>query len=730
MSSALRAPSTEHHAAAGAVTHPTAPVVLEAPRDPTPAARVPGRRRTLLSLRWIVPGVAAGVLAGALMFAGSAWERDSQSVLLREVEARLVLEARHLALTSAAALLDPFPELTLQPFLRDLMRSRPDLESVIVLDRAGLVLGHPSTDRLGQSYVAPSGLTPVASQVPLQAGEALEEDRALLVARSPVRIPSGEIVGTAIVRMHRSYLEAAVEETRQRRTLLTTALLGLGAFAMVISMVLLLRPVGRLRSGIERLGRGDLDTPIAIRDRTEFGMLADTLNRMAVEIREAQRQSLERERLAREMELARNLQRSLLPSRSYEAADFVLVGSQAAAAEVGGDYFDVVPLDGGRVGFAIADVSGKGMGGCLVMTMLSALLRGLRDLHPSPAGLLVAIDRSLSASLPRGGFVTMTYGTLDPACGEVTLASAGHLPAIIYRAASAAVEWKRATAPPVGALRRGGLATLLTDERITLGPGDLLVQITDGYQEAPAPGTGETFEFARIEAVIKHHGHEGPEAVIRALDQAVAAWAGEGPARDDQTVLVVGCTGRPDGAVRTPVDSIGMDLSEPLALLARLEQNPTRLALEGSLDELPRIRGWLRERLAGRPLLPGTEPLLENALYEACANIIEHGLAGRRPTPVDLWWMLAPAAGADSRAELFVIRDHGAPFDPSRPSATDLDDPQARRRGRGLGLAMIHRIMTRVAYAGGTPEGNLTILMFDPARLSAMEGGLTGDRTA
>ena len=733
--------------APGAPTAPKGPAAPAAlPRTPAVPTHQPStiaephrmsadaRRRTgpRFSLRWIVPGVAAALLAAALLLAGTTWERDSQSVLVREVEARLVLEARHLALVSTGALLDPFPELTLQPLVRDMLRGRPDLESAVVLDRAGTVQGHPQSDALRQAYAAPPGLAPIASRVPLGVGERLEGDLRRLVAISPVRVASGERIGTAIVTMRRAYLDALAAQSRQRRLILTAVLLAVGTLVMLLSIALLLRPVNTLRRGIERLGRGDLETPIRLRDHTEFGMLAETLNHMAVELREAQRLALEKGRLAREMELARNLQRSLLPASRHDVGKCVLVGAQEAATEVGGDYFDVVPLEDGRMGFAIADVAGKGLGGCLIMTMLSALLRGLRDRYPSPSDLLVAIDQSLRGSLPRGGFVTMTYGTLDPETGTISLASAGHLPAIVYRAATASIEWHRAKAVPIGALRKGGIESMLVDEPLALEPGDLLVQITDGYSEAPAADTGEGFDFTRIEATIRRHGAEGPEVVIRALDQAVRAWA-PGPARDDQTILVVGRHPAPVDEEAPGAPQPGSRLSEPLALIQRLEREGGGLSLRPRLEDLARIRGWLRERAAGQPLDPGAERLIVSALYETCANLIEHGLQGRRPTPVDVWWLLATGEATTAREpgdrEVFVVRDRGTSFDPTTTHA-GLDNSLIRERRRGLGLEMIQRITTRIAYAGGTPEGNVTVLEFDPRRLRDFEGGPIDERTA
>src|SRR6185503_9757377 len=159
-------------------------------------------------------------------------------------------------------------------------------------------------------------------------------------------------------------------------------------------------------------------------------------------------------------------------------------GSQRAAAEVGGDYFDYFVLADGRIGIAVADVAGKGLAGCLVMSMLSALLRAYRASIDSPAEMLAVLDERLGETLQVGSFVTMFYAVLDPMTGHVVYASAGHSPLLIYRRAQGAVEWFRTKGIPLGAVRGGAIRRTLQDAVLTLEPGDLLVQFTDGLNEA------------------------------------------------------------------------------------------------------------------------------------------------------------------------------------------------------------------------------------------------------
>ena len=172
----------------------------------------------------------------------------------------------------------------------------------------------------------------------------------------PVRHPQGHRIGTAYVSFPRDYVARILADARRRQVAAVGGLVLLGIALVPLLLAHLLKPVGALREGLERIGRGDLDTPVRLRDRTEFGLLADTMNRMSAGLKDAQAQKLEKERLSREVELAREIQSSLLPESHVECGAFVIDGAHRAAAEVGGDLWDVFPLADGRWGVAIADV--------------------------------------------------------------------------------------------------------------------------------------------------------------------------------------------------------------------------------------------------------------------------------------------------------------------------------------------------------------------------------------
>src|SRR5262245_15052547 len=339
---------------------------------------------TVISIRIVVTSVALAITTGAMLGVGAVAERNARRALTAEVQARLLLEGRNLARSAAPVLLGEFPELTLHPLVKELVMEHSEIAAVVV-DHRGQIHGHPDPRELGHGFAPPSGLKSLAPQTPLHDEETLASNQNVMLVSVPIVQSRGRELGTVWIGVYRSYVDGLLENARQQVILILSIALALGMLATFAIMTWLLRPVDALREGLERIGRGDLETPLAVRDHTELGMLATAVNTMATELKEAQTAMVEKERLAHELELARDIQRSILPTHEIRVGDYLVDGTQEPAQEVGGDYYDFFPLEGGKVGVAIADVSGKGLAGCVIMSMLSALLRAFKDTHSSPS---------------------------------------------------------------------------------------------------------------------------------------------------------------------------------------------------------------------------------------------------------------------------------------------------------------------------------------------------------
>ncbi|MCA9755928.1 MAG: SpoIIE family protein phosphatase [Candidatus Eisenbacteria bacterium] len=694
----------------------------------------PGHSGPRWGMRWIVSAVAVGLTAAAVLGVGVFQERSTRRALTDELEARLLLEARNLSLASSSALLSDFPELTLHPLLKEKQARNPEFALLVVVDHESKIQGHPEFRRLGETLEVGGDCASYPSTQELDPGESFLQDDSHLLVVAPVEY-QGQRIGTTAVGIERGYIDRIIREARLKLLVVLGAFLGLAVIVSFVTMTGLLSPIDDLRRGLERIGRGDLDHAIEVRGRTELGLLANTVNTMAAELKVAQEEMVEKERLAHELDLAREIQSRLLPHERRVTGPFVLDGSHQAAFEVGGDYYDYFSLSGGRTGIVVADVAGKGLAGCLVMSMLAALLKAYRDRYDSPKELLTQLDESLAPDLRPGAFVTMFYGILDESTGQICFASAGHMPTLVYRAEKGEVEEFRTRGIPLGAVRGGVVARTLHDETVQLGPGDLLIQYTDGINET-LDVTGETqFEIEGMRTLLTKKSTLGPTAILDVFRDELETWRGGGPRQDDETLVALGWDASipltppqtiPESREEAKVVPIDSALRPPSSTapeserwLEFAEAQGDRIVLSSKVEAMGSIEPWLRRRADLEDLDGIHFDLLYTALYEACTNIAEHGYG--HPNAEFVMWWLPERSRTNSLLGRFVLVDHGRAFSPDNWTASDFHDPMVRRRTRGFGLDIIHRVMCSVNYWPTTSRGNITVLAFDPTAVEIKE---------
>jgi HAMP domain-containing protein len=232
------------------------------------------------------------------------------------------------------------------------------------------------------------------------------------------------------------------------------------------------RSVHDLSRGTVHLRQGDFGHPIPVRSRDQLGDLADSFNTMARSVEDLLREQAEKQRLEEELRIARQIQMSLLPQDSVSVPGLELSAACIPAAEVGGDYYDLLPLGDGRLGVVVADVSGKGTSAALYMAELKGLMLSLSRIHESPYRLLCEANRILAANMDARSFVTMTYAVADPRAGVLRYARAGHNPLLRLGADGAPPQ---ALTPPglgLGMDRGERFDQVLEERELPLHPGD------------------------------------------------------------------------------------------------------------------------------------------------------------------------------------------------------------------------------------------------------------------
>ncbi|HYX26659.1 MAG TPA: PP2C family protein-serine/threonine phosphatase [Thermoanaerobaculia bacterium] len=241
---------------------------------------------------------------------------------------------------------------------------------------------------------------------------------------------------------------------------------------------------------------------------------------------------VDRVRVRDELEVARELQSELLPHDLPAVSGYSFAHSYRTANEVGGDYYDVMALPDGRLALMVGDASGHGMASGLVMAIANAILKTALDLDPTPERVLAVLNRTLCRTGTKRTFMSVFYGVLEPATGEMEYASAGH-PYPLLRRADGRIEELGNGGFPLGIRDPLPLVT----RRVTLEPGDLLVLYTDGLPEA-VDSLGKTaFGYERIRAALEIGGtpQEVHDCILHAFDRHV----GDEPLRDDLTLEVM-----------------------------------------------------------------------------------------------------------------------------------------------------------------------------------------------
>jgi serine phosphatase RsbU (regulator of sigma subunit)/putative methionine-R-sulfoxide reductase with GAF domain len=254
---------------------------------------------------------------------------------------------------------------------------------------------------------------------------------------------------------------------------------------------------------------------------------------MAVENARLQREAAERERMEQELEMAQRIQVSFLPESCPLLPGWDLASIWRSARQVGGDFYDFIPLPDGRLGLVIADVADKGVPAALFMALSRTLVRTVAIDGRSPAAAIARANDLIVADARSDLFVTLFYAILEPRSGAIAYVNAGHVPPLLVRAADGAMEELRLSAMALGVLPD----IEVEEERVCLDPGDALVLATDGIVEAFDAGR-QMFGWDRLAEVACAHRRESAEALAEAIDQAVALFVGDAAQSDDLTLLV------------------------------------------------------------------------------------------------------------------------------------------------------------------------------------------------
>jgi serine phosphatase RsbU (regulator of sigma subunit)/anti-sigma regulatory factor (Ser/Thr protein kinase) len=395
--------------------------------------------------------------------------------------------------------------------------------------------------------------------------------------------------------------------------------------------------------------------------------------RVAQLVREQKAEAATRQRFEQELEVARLIQQNFLPRELPDLPGWQIAAYYRPAREVGGDFYDVIPLPDGRVAFVVGDVTDKGVPAALVMSATRSVLRASAQRLIEPGVVLERVNEHLCPDMPEKMFVTCLYGVLDPGTGHLRFANAGHdLPYV--KTADGVVEL-RARGMPLGLLP--GMD--YEEKEATLEPGDSVLLHSDGVVEAHDPER-DMFGFPRLKETMAR-GVGGQELIDRVLGDLEAFTGSDAEQEDDITMVTLQRSG---GEAHLSGYSNG-------TVLAAFEL-PSAPGNERQAMEL------VERAVAGVGLPPTRLERLKTAVAEATMNAMEHGNEYRPDRPVSIRVLR-------SADRLRVqVTDRGDAGELANAEEPDLEAKlEGRQKPRGWGLFLIEKMVdeARVTGEGG-----------------------------
>jgi serine phosphatase RsbU (regulator of sigma subunit) len=349
----------------------------------------------------------------------------------------------------------------------------------------------------------------------------------------------GQRVGTARVVLSRSKVEEDVNSL-MASALIAGALFVLAGVAVSYFLAAgIVRPVRRLMRDMDIVSRGDFDHVTKRTSSDEIGLLAMAFNDMTKSLKMAQELEVQQEKVQAELETAREIQAHLLPAKIPQLPGFDIYQAYSPAKEVGGDYFDFIPVDRENLGVVVADVSGKGVPGSMVMGSTRTVLRMLAAGNTSASDTLSQTNSIVARDMKRGMFVTALYGVLNVRQKTFAVASAGHNPMVLFRARSGKCELINPAGIALGFDKGPIFNRTVKEQTLQLYKGDRLVLYTDGVVEAMNEKQ-EEFGDERFYRWVQTNARGRSRDFVRSLLAELEQHRGGAEQHDDITIVTVG----------------------------------------------------------------------------------------------------------------------------------------------------------------------------------------------
>ena len=445
-------------------------------------------------------------------------------------------------------------------------------------------------------------------------------------------------------------------------------------FIYILIKRVIINNMKKVNDTLARITQGDLNVTVDVRSNTEFSSLSDDINSTVTTLKRYIAEAAAR--IDKELEYAKQIQLSALPTNFPKDEDYNIYAQMIAAKEVGGDFYDFYKLNDTTVAFLAADVSGKGIPAAMFMMTAKTIIKDLAESGMAVNDIFTKANEKLCENNESGMFVTAWMGILDLTTGNLQFANAGHNPPVLKRR-DGSFEYLKTRA---GFVLAGMEGVRYRVGELTLYPGDRLFLYTDGVPEA-TNADNKLYGEDRLLSFMNQNATIEATAFLPALKANIDEFVGEAPQFDDITMLMFDYKPKQGG-----VQMI----------------NKT---FPAKVEALSDVLGFVDETLESYECPMKTQTAVCVAIEEVFVNVAHYAYGEGEGDMT-----LGIGFDAESREITFRMTDKGTPFDPLKKPDPDITLPAEDREIGGLGIFITKKTMDTVTYAYENGENILTMI--------------------
>ena len=445
-------------------------------------------------------------------------------------------------------------------------------------------------------------------------------------------------------------------------------------FIYILIKRVIINNLEKINDTLGKITRGDLNVTVDVRSNREFSSLSDDINSTVSTLKRYIAEAAAR--IDKELEYAKQIQLSALPTNFPEDEDYNIYAQMIAAKEVGGDFYDFYKLNDTTVAFLAADVSGKGIPAAMFMMTAKTIIKDLAESGMPVNEIFTRANEKLCENNESGMFVTAWMGILDLTTGNLQFANAGHNPPLLKRA-SGEFEYLKTRA---GFVLAGMEGIRYRAGELTLSPGDRLFLYTDGVPEATNT-ENKLYGEDRLLAFMNQNSTVDAVTLLPALKSNIDEFVGEAPQFDDITMLMFDFKPKEGGA------------------------NMTYQKFPAKIEVLSDVLGFVDRMLESYECPMKIQTAICVAIEEVFVNVAHYAYGEGEGDMV-----LGIGFDDKSRDITFRMTDKGTPFDPLKKPDPDITLSAEDREIGGLGIFITKKTMDTVTYAYENGENILTMI--------------------